>query len=81
MEPPPLARGVYASPFLCRLGHRQLVAVDSLGRTVTQATVFPSEDEDAIGQMLESLLDQLDQLDQDPLLARLPPTRRAGGVG
>lgn len=57
---PSLDRGVYELPFHSRSGHRMLVAVNSLGRRVTEALVFRRDSIHDVSDMLERILDQED---------------------
>jgi hypothetical protein len=59
-EPSPahayVPRGVWRAPWTDEEGREILVAVDSRGRCIHRATVFPKDDPEAVGRMLQRLL-------------------------
>jgi hypothetical protein len=51
-------RGVWRAPWTDEEGREILVAVDSRGRCIHRATVFPKDDREAVGRMLQRLLNE-----------------------
>jgi hypothetical protein len=58
--PEVLRRGVYLPPWLGSRGQRCVVAINSQGRRILEATVCPGVDEAAIAEMVWRVLDAED---------------------
>jgi hypothetical protein len=61
-QPYRVPRGVWRAPWTDEAGREILVAVDSRGRCIHRATVFPRDDREAVGRMLQRLLDAEDAI-------------------
>lgn len=61
-QPYHVPRGVWRAPWTDPEGREILVAVDSRGRCIHRATVFPKDDREAVGRMLQRLLDAEDPI-------------------